>query len=120
MIYLFTFYFIYYPIAEYFIHLILHKTNNWIHKKHHIKYHSKTFSIEKTPIILASIFTYIQYYHSAICLLIYWNVHTLIHLKPHWIPKLYKHHHLHHIHNNCNYSVSFIWPDILFRTIRYS
>ena len=54
MIYLFTFYFIYYPIAEYFIHLILHKTNNWIHKKHHIKYHSKTFSIEKTPLLLAS------------------------------------------------------------------
>ena len=120
MIYLFTFYFICYPIAEYFIHLILHKTNNWIHKKHHIKYHSKTFSIEKTPLLLASIFTYSQYYHSAICLLIYWTVHTLIHIKPQLIPKLYKHHHLHHIHNNCNYSVSFIWPDILFRTIRYS
>ena len=112
----FFFYFILFPIIEYFIHYLLHITDNWIHKKHHIKYHTNTFSIEKTPIILSIICIYLQYYHSANCFLIYWIIHTTIHLKPQWVPYLYKHHHLHHKYNKYNYSVSAIWPDYLFNT----
>jgi sterol desaturase/sphingolipid hydroxylase (fatty acid hydroxylase superfamily) len=112
------FYFFIFPITEYFIHLLLHKTNNYIHKKHHIKYHTNTFSIEKTPLLLATLLIYNQYYQSANCFLIYWIIHTTIHLKPHLVPTLYTHHHLHHKYNNCNYAVSTTWPDYLFRTIK--
>ena len=91
---------------------------NYIHKKHHIKYHTNTFSIEKTPLFLASLLIYNQYYHYANCFLIYWIIHTTIHLKPHLVPTLYTHHHLHHKYNNCNYAVSTTWPDYLFRTIK--
>jgi hypothetical protein len=112
------FYLLVFPIIEYLTHYFLHIINNSIHKKHHIKYHTNNYSIEKTPIILSSIFIYFQYYHSAICLLIYWCIHTIIHIKPQWVPILYKHHHLHHIHNHSNYAVSSIWPDYLFNTIK--
>ena len=113
------FYFIIFPISEYLVHFILHKTNNWIHKKHHIKYHSKSYSIEKTPIIIASTLYYYHYIHSANCFLIYWIIHTIIHIKPSLVPILYKHHHIHHTYNNCNYAVSTIWPDYLFGTIKH-
>ena len=112
------FYLLIFPIIEYSTHYFLHIINNSIHKKPHIKYHTNNYSIEKTPIVLSSIFIYFQYYHSAICLLIYWIIHTIIHIKPQWVPILSKHHHLHHVHNNCNYAVSTIWPDYLFNTIK--
>ena len=115
---LLLFYFILFPITEYLIHRLLHYTNNYIHKKHHIKYHTNTFSIEKTPLILASTLIYLQYYHSANCFIIYWIIHTTIHLQPQFLPKLYSHHHLHHKYNHCNYAVSTIWPDYLFNTIK--
>ncbi len=118
MLYSFFLLFIIYPISEYIIHYLLHFTNNYIHKKHHIKYHTNTFSIEKTPLVLATIFTYLQYYNYTIPFLIYWIIHTTIHLKPHLLPTLYTHHHLHHKYNNCNFAVSTIWPDYIFNTIR--
>jgi hypothetical protein len=112
------FFFIIFPISEYIIHYLLHYTNNYIHKKHHIKYHTNHFSIEKTPLFLFSIFIYLQYFHIAISFIIYWTIHTIIHLKPKLLPILYKHHHLHHKYNNCNYAVTTIWPDYLFNTIK--
>lgn len=114
------FYFFLFPISEYFIHLILHKTNNYIHKKHHIKYHTNNFSFEKTPLVLASLSYYFYYTHTANCFIIYWIIHSLIHTKPTLLHKLFKHHHLHHKYNNCNYSVCAIWPDYLFNTIKTS
>ena len=104
------------PIFEWGTHLILHKTNNKIHKSHHIEFHNKNISIEYWPIPLIVIFIYFKLYMCLIPCLRYYIVHTLIHKKPKWVKKYARHHEIHHIHTNCNYGVSTIWPDILFGT----
>ena len=104
------------PIFEWGTHLFLHKINNKIHKSHHVQFHKNNVGIEYWPIILIIFFIYYKLYSFLIPCLRYYLVHTLIHKKPNLVKVYSEHHKIHHIHTNCNYGVSTIWPDVLFGT----
>jgi sterol desaturase/sphingolipid hydroxylase (fatty acid hydroxylase superfamily) len=112
------------PLNEYYAHILLHKYEMRNHKRHHINYHKslkdKTkLKIEKWPFVAFIIANLISFDIMSYGFLIYFVNHTIIHLKPHWMPKVSKHHVIHHKYNDCNYCVSTRWPDYLLGTIRY-
>ena len=51
-------------------------------------------------------------------LLKYELTHIFCHCRVAKDHVLHRHHVLHHMHPNCNYSFSAIWPDLVFGTCR--
>jgi sterol desaturase/sphingolipid hydroxylase (fatty acid hydroxylase superfamily) len=112
------------PILEYTAHYLLHKYDMYYHKSHHILYHQSlrdntNLAIETWPFYAFVILNILTLDVMSFSMLIYFVNHTIIHLRPEWMPKISKHHHIHHKYNNCNYCVSTRWPDYLFGTIKY-
>lgn len=106
------------PILEWLVHYILHKINNHIHKIHHLEFHKneKNINIEIWPIFFIIICIYYKYYIYALPFLRYHIIHTLIHKNKGFFKSYANHHRIHHMYPNCNYAVTSIWPDKLFRT----
>ena len=105
------------PISEWAAHLLLHKTNNFIHNNHHENYNNNEVSLEVFPIVI-SYFAY-SYGHNFIvyAYMRYWIIHSLIHFYPEILPRLSKHHLTHHKYKNYNFAVSSRWPDYVFGTL---
>ena len=105
------------PCIEYFVHRILHKINNTIHKQHHIEVSKNHNDIEYWGIVSLIIFYYYNCYYLYIGLLKYMIIHYLIHNHPDILPThIVNHHKIHHLYPNCNYGISSIYPDAIFNT----
>ena len=116
-------YFLISPIFEWGVHLLLHKTDNAFHNKHHEivyknKYEkfNKFQKIELWPILCIIICYYYSYTLFSITFVRYWLVHTYIHFSKNEKNYLVKHHYTHHKYKNYNLCVSATWPDYLFNT----
>lgn len=105
------------PIGEWITHFLLHKTNNFIHNQHHDNYNNDEITVEIFPIVISIISYYLEYNFITYAYMRYWIIHTIIHFYPHYLPRLSKHHLLHHKYKKYNFAVSSIWPDYLFGTI---
>ena len=104
------------PIYEWIIHRLLHYTNNYYHKRHHINYHNNEVKYEKwvPPLILT--FYFLNMYLFLFIGIKYFIVHTIIHHYPNLLKKYSKHHITHHLYPEYNFCVTCVWPDILFNT----
>ena len=95
---------------------------NNIHKRHHNEIHYKTYNNGILNIIKHQIyFLPIIYFKIGIYIWIgyfkYEFIHMCLHIYPQLLPsKLIKHHTVHHINPNVNFSFTCIWPDKLFKT----
>ena len=112
------------PLVEWSIHILLHYTNEYIHNNHHIFVASNNFKfttnilfIETWPIILSLLCIYFKYYFILIGIMRYWIIHTYIHFTN-INNYLVNHHFIHHKNKKYNFTISAIWPDILFKTIK--
>ena len=88
------------PILEYLAHYLLHKFDMYYHKRHHILYHQSVkdntnLAIETWPFYAFIFLNLITCDIMSFSMLIYFINHTIIHLKPHWMPLFSKHHLLH-------------------------
>ena len=115
------------PILEWIIHYFLHKTDNYIHKLHHIAVHriiqQKLNYLcesgkEKYILALSIGFYLTEYYNLFVSLIYYWIIHNILHTTGLVFPKLYRHHYIHHKYPKFNYGVTTIWVDKLFGTYR--
>ena len=122
LLYNLNFIFIIGPIFEWSVHFLLHKFNNKFHKRHHLMFHNNTknIEIEKWAVFTFLLFFCNKYYLWSLINLRYLVVHTIIHKCPHLFNdyfKIYVDHHIkHHIKTDCNYGVTSIWVDKLFKT----
>ena len=122
MIYYISFFFILAPIAEWYIHLLLHKFNNWNHLSHHeeitknVLNKKEPITLEIWPIFPIIICYYFGYIIQSLCFFKYYFIHSILHFYPNAIPSLTNHHITHHKYSKYNFCVTNIWPDILFNT----
>ena len=112
------------PVLEYLAHILLHKYDMYYHKRHHILYHQSVkentnLDLEIWPFFAFIFLNLITFDVMSFSMLIYFVNHSIIHLRPQWMPKVSKHHLLHHKYSDYNYCVSARWPDYLFGTIKY-
>lgn len=117
------FYFLISPISEWFVHLLLHKTENKFHNRHHeVVYENKyeRFNqfkkIEIWPIFCILICYEFNFLFCLITFIRYWIAHTYIHFSGNDNNYLVRHHYTHHKYKKYNLCVSATWPDYLLNT----
>lgn len=105
------------PLTEWTIHKFLHDFKIKSHKEHHIEYFNKTINLEHIPILVSLFGFYFSFNDFALMTSQYWIIHSLIHHCPSIVPKLSRHHDLHHNNPTKNFAVSSRFPDYIFKTL---
>ena len=107
------------PVAEYWLHRLVHSLLLQYHVDHHRMWSRGKYwdyigdrAVRGAVLCLALL----GWYTAAIMLLKYEITHTMVHRLPS-STRLHRHHFLHHRNQSCNYSFSAIWPDRLFGTL---
>lgn len=116
------------PVIEWGIHFSLHYFDNNNHSNHHVDVYKtgyKNFStvheLEILPPVVIVLSFYFKYWFVFIFLSRYWVSHTAIHYSDcgiNYFQDLKIHHLNHHKFKSYNFSVSGIYPDIIFGTYK--
>lgn len=114
------------PMIEWSMHFLLHVYEVKNHENHHKNVAIGNFEnfkelkkVEKIPPVLMIFCIYFQFWYFLIFLSRYWIVHTCIHFidfKNPYLKMIRDHHNVHHKYKRYNFSVTAIYPDILFNT----
>lgn len=109
------------PIGEHIGHLVLHRTANVQHHTHHLEIKANDAGADEfewwcyAVAALAYATSYTRWL--SLGLLQYAYFHGLSHDWPALVPRIARHHAIHHLAPNMNQCISFSWPDrLLFRT----
>ena len=109
------------PIGEHVGHLVLHRTANVQHHTHHLEIKANDAGADEfewwcyAVAALAYATSYTRWL--SLGLLQYAYFHGLSHDWPALVPRIARHHAIHHLAPNMNQCISFSWPDrLLFRT----
>ena len=107
------------PFFEWGIHRYAHTPPKLkFHHEHHLDYHNNNSIFEYWPIPFMTFFYYFGFYFVFLGILKYWMFHNTIHYYPEILPKLSKHHLIHHQDPKYNFSVSSRLPDMILGTYR--
>jgi len=111
-----------YPIIEYSIHYIVHKTENVFHREHHnCVTEGKMYLLTREYWCITCIISSMILGFYGICSMFvrYWIFHQYIHNNWDDDCNIYvRHHKIHHKKSRYNYGVSSMWMDKLMGTYK--
>lgn len=106
--------FLFFQLVEYVLHFIFHKYRYSRHIEHHRTKNTETFTL----FVVAAILFLFQFDGIFVGLVWYLIVHRVSHSWPEILPRLSKHHLLHHRNPKYNFGVSSPFFDHIFGTYK--
>ena len=109
------------PIFEHIGHRLLHRLDNGQHRAHHVEIHANHAGADEFEwwCYAAALLAYCASQYTRIAslgLLQYAWFHQMSHDCPLLVPRIARHHAIHHLSPAHNHCISFSWPDVLFGT----